>query len=104
MQKVLSVVVGAMVWLASSEASALLIEKQEQEWPDDPLDLTYFYPYPTTYRGADRGFAFEDDPLTAIVPEPATMQIIIRRVTVRRSMVLPRTNFVPEMYRSTEAI
>jgi hypothetical protein len=104
MQKVLSVLAGAVVLLATAEAWALLIEKSDPGWPDDPLELTYFYPYPTTYRGADRGFAFEDDPLTAIVPEPATMKIIIRRTTVRRTMVLPRMNFVQEMYRSTEAM
>ena len=98
-------VAGAMVWLASAPASALLIEKKpDSEWPKDPLDLTYFYPYPTTYRYVDEAFAFDDDPLNAIVPEPYRMRLKVRRVTVRRSMVTPRRNFIKEMYRSVDSI
>jgi hypothetical protein len=89
--------------LSSAEASALLIEKTEDP-RSDPLELTFFYPYPTSYASIDPGYAFDDDPMSALVDEPFTMPIVVERITVRRSMVQVRRSFVEEMYRSTDAI
>jgi hypothetical protein len=102
--KGIGVLFGAMMLLGSEPSWALLIDKSSSDWPNDPLELRYFYPYPTTYRGVDEGFAFDDDPLKAAVDQPYTMPVKVRRVTVRHSMVLPRRNFVKEMFRSAESI
>jgi hypothetical protein len=93
----------AVVLLSATKASALLIEKTADRH-DDPLELTYFYPYPTTYDFVDERFAFDDDPLEAFVQEPYFMPVVVRRHDVKRSMVEPRKSFVYEMVRSTDSI
>jgi len=97
--------VGAMaaacVLLVSANASALLLEKAGG---DDPFEFTHFFPYPTSYSYVDDDYAFDDDPLTAFINDPYFMPVVVQHVTVRRAMVRPRTTFVEEMYRSTEAI
>ena len=91
----------ALVLLISANACALLLEKAGN---GDPFEFTHFFPYPTSYNYVDDGYAFEDDPLNAFVNEPYFMPVVLQHVTVRRAMVRPRTTFVEEMYRSTDAI
>lgn len=85
--------------LTTADASALLLENSAAE-----EDLVFFYPYPTSFRDVDPGYAFDDDPLTAFVQEPYVMPIVVRHVPVRRVLVQPRTTFVYEMYRSTDVL
>jgi hypothetical protein len=92
---------GTVVLLATADASALLIEKVDDE---EGLDLTYYYPYPSSYTAVDERYAFDDDPLKAFVHEPYFMPVVVRRREVRRSMVEPRKTFVHEMVRSTDSI
>jgi hypothetical protein len=91
----------AGVLLVSADASALLMDKTGA---DDMFEFTHFYPYPTSYTYVDEDYAFDDDPLEAFINEPYFMPVVLKHVTVRRAMVSPRTTFVEEMYRSTEAI
>ena len=86
--------------LVTVDASALLLENAAEGGDD----LVFFYPYPTTFRYVDPGYAFDDDPLTAFVHEPYAMPIVVRHVPVRRVLVAPRTSFVHEMARSTEVL
>jgi hypothetical protein len=90
----------AMVaWLSAPDASALLLEKVSEE----PV-LTVFYPYPTAFFGIDAGYAFDDDPLSAIVLEPFSMPLKVQHVRNEQSMVEPRMSFVDEMVQSGDAI
>ena len=95
----------AAAWLAVSSATtpaaALLIEKAPAA---TSTKLTHFHPYRTSYRFVDPRYAFDDDPLTAFVHEPYFMPVVTRRVDVRRSMVVLRSSFVSEMFRSTNSI
>lgn len=86
--------------LVTSEASALLLENSAEGGDE----LVYFYPYPTSFRYVDPGYAFDDDPLTAFVHQPYAMPIVVRHVPVRRVLVQPRTSFVQQMTRSTEVL
>jgi hypothetical protein len=86
--------------LIAGDASALLLENNAENGDD----LVFFYPYPTSFRYIDPGYAFDDDPLTAFVHEPYAMPIVVRHAPVRRVLVQPRTSFVHEMYRSTEVL
>ncbi len=95
------IIAAGVVLLASAEASALLLDKAGS---GDAFELTYFYPYPTSYTYVDDDYAFDDDPLNAFIHEPYFMPVVLQHVTVRRGMVRPRATFVEEMYRSTEAI
>jgi hypothetical protein len=52
----------------------------------------------------DESYAFDDDPLTAFVTMPYFMPIVVERVVVRQTMVMPRTTFVEEMYDSTDVL
>jgi len=90
----------AATLLVSSPADALLVEKANAT--DAPSRFTYFYPYRTSYTDVSDNYAFDDDPLRALVHQPYTLPISIKRVTERRSMVAPRVSFVQEMYKSTE--
>ena len=92
-------VVSVCLW--APDASALLLENSAEGGGDE---LVYFYPYPTSYREIDPGYAFDDDPLTAFVHEPYVMPITVRHTPVRRLLVQPRMSFVSEMYRSTDVL
>ena len=83
--------------LATSEAFALLSQI-------DPGDLTYFYPYPSIYDDVDDGYAFDDDPLEAVVDAAHVMPLEIRHAPGRQPMVEPRRSFVEEMYRSASSL
>jgi len=63
----------------------------------DDVELTYFYPFTTSYRQVDPGYAFDADPLTAYVEEPYLMPLVVQHVPVRRSLVKPRISFVEEV-------
>ncbi len=99
---VLGTMVAAGLLLSPSTASALLLEKMD---PDDGLMVfTHHYPYPTSFSQIDERYAFDDDPLKALVHIPYFMPFVIDRVVVRRSMIMPRTSFVQEMYNSTNVL
>jgi len=92
-------------WQATDHGKRHIVaELVEKDLGSDPVEFTHFYPYQTSYTQVDERYAFDDDPLTAFVHEPYTMQIEVVRVTVRRSMVRPRTQFVDEMYRSADRL
>lgn len=98
----LSALVAGALLLSSSTASALLLEKMD---PDDGLMVfTHHYPYPTSFSQIDERYAFDDDPLSAFIEMPYFMPIVVERVVVRQSMVMPRTTFVEEMYESTDVL
>ncbi len=91
----------AAMILATSTASALLIDNAPA--PDGPVQFTYHFPYVTSYTHVEPRYAFDDDPLTAFRHVPYIMPIRVRPISERRSMVVPRMSFLPEMYKSTEA-
>ena len=90
------------ILLVSAQASALLLEKAGGD--GGLSEFTHYYPYPTSYTYVDDNYAFDDDPLMAVIKEPYFMPVVVQHVTVRRAMVRPRTTFVEKMYQSTEAI
>ncbi|MCA9623960.1 MAG: hypothetical protein KC731_33285 [Myxococcales bacterium] len=102
------------LFLATNEASALLVDfvgpmdvaATAEAGPGDgstarKVEMTFHYPYPTTVTYVDPGYAFDDDPLTAFPSPPFEVPVRVRRVTVRRVMIAPRTSFVSEMFEST---
>lgn len=103
--RLLTVASFAAVVFSSADAAAL-------QWKVDlhgEVDLaaggmTVFYPYPTSYRQVSKRYAFDDDPLSAFSQQPYEWIIELKHVSVRRSMAIPRTSFVPEMYKSTEGL
>lgn len=70
----------------------------------DDVELTYFYPYTTSYRQVDPGYAFSPDPLRAFVREPYALPIVVPHVEVRRSLVKPRLSFVDEVARTGDVL
>jgi hypothetical protein len=50
------------------------------------------------------GYKFDDDLVGAGVTGPNSALIKIRQGVVRRTLIRPRTNFVPEMLKSIELI
>jgi hypothetical protein len=48
------------------------------------------------------GYDFEDDPLNANAFGPNDATIRVRQGPVRRTLIRPRTSFVPEMFKSVE--
>ncbi len=95
---VVAAAVAMAAWLTAPSASALLLEKM-----DEPV-YTIFYPYPTSFTGVDPGYAFDDDPLSAILLEPYSMPLELYQVPSQQSLVEPRTTFVQEMVQSGDAI
>ncbi|MBI4701499.1 MAG: hypothetical protein HY744_10125 [Deltaproteobacteria bacterium] len=55
-------------------------------------------------KDAGYGYEFADDPLTAGGFGPNTATIRVRPGPVRRTLIRPRTSFVPEMLKSVENI
>ncbi len=55
-------------------------------------------------KGKDEGYGYEfaDDPLTAGGFGPTDATIRVRPGPVRRTLIRPRTSFVPEMLKSVE--
>jgi hypothetical protein len=78
-----AVAVGITVGLASSAAFAQASTK------DDKKDGSY-------------GYEFSDDPLSAgaLGPQEASIKVLPR--PIRQTLITPRTNFIPEMYKSVE--
>ena len=52
--------------------------------------------------GDGYGYEFADDPLTAGGFGPNDATIRVRPVPIRRTLIRPRTSFVPEMLKSVE--
>ena len=52
----------------------------------------------------DYGYDFKDDLLAAGFTGPAGGKITVRSGPVRRMLIRPRTNFVPEMLKSVELL
>ena len=52
--------------------------------------------------GDGYGYEFEDDPLSANAFGPNDATIRVRQGPVRRTLIRPRTSFVPEMLKSVE--
>ncbi len=52
--------------------------------------------------GEGYGYEFEDDPLNANAFGPNDATIRVRKGPVRRTLIRPRTSFVPEMLKSVE--
>jgi hypothetical protein len=50
------------------------------------------------------GYKFDDDSLLGGVGGPAGAHIKIRQSVVRRTLIRPRTNFVPELMKSVEKL
>jgi hypothetical protein len=96
-----AILAASAIVAASGDASALLIEKA---LPDDDAPFVAYYPYPTIFTFVDRGYAFDDDPLTAFVRHAYIMPIVVKHTPARQSMVQPRTSFVEEMLWSADAI
>ncbi len=90
--------VAAAAWLSAPDASALLLEKM-----DEPV-YSIFYPYPTSFTGADPGYAFDDDPMNAILYEPYSMPLEVFHEQTQPSLVEPRMTFVDEMVQSGDAM
>lgn len=55
-------------------------------------------------EGQGYGYEFADDPLSAGGFGPADATIRVRPGPVRRTLIRPRTSFVPEMYKSVEQL
>lgn len=54
--------------------------------------------------GEGYGYEFADDPLSAGGFGPTDATIRVRPGPVRRTLIRPRTSFVPEMYKSVEQL
>ncbi len=104
--KLMATALASCVMLCAADAAALrwqvALHADEASSPSD--DIRYYYPFRTSYRQVDERYAFDDDPLSAFSNEPYEWHIELRRTEVRRGMVNPRTSFVPEMFKSTEAL
>jgi len=70
----------------------------------DGVVFVYFYPYRSVFLDPDPGYAFDDDPLTAFTYDPYEMPMVVKRPHTSRGLVAPRTSFVTEMSRSTDAL
>ena len=58
----------------------------------------------TTEEGDDYGYKFDDDVLGAGVMGAQNGMIKVRQGMVRRTLIRPRTHFVPELLKSIELI
>lgn len=58
----------------------------------------------TTEAGNDYGYKFEDDLLSGGVMGAESGMIKVRQGVVRRTLIRPRTHFVPELLKSIEQI
>lgn len=58
----------------------------------------------TTEEGDNYGYKFEDDLLGAGVMGAQNGMIKVRQGIVRRTLIRPRTHFVPELLKSIELI
>jgi hypothetical protein len=79
-------VAGAGIFLASSAAFAQDAKSSDSE------------------SGDGYGYEFSDDPLSAGGFGPNDATIRVRPGPVRRTLIRPRTSFVPEMLKSVENI
>lgn len=82
LRSALTLVAGSLVFFAASSAFA-----QEAQDTDEGY-----------------GYEFADDPLTAGGFGPNDATIRVRPGPVRRTLIRPRTSFVPEMLKSVENI
>jgi hypothetical protein len=87
-RKSLGILIGAGVLLLSSQALAGVARSVEA----------------TGGGGKDEGYGYEfgDDPLSAGGFGPNDATIKVRPGPVRRTLIRPRTSFVPEMLKSVE--
>ncbi len=83
-RKVAGIAAGALVFLASSMAFAQAAKSTDSE------------------DGDGYGYEFADDPLTAGGFGPNDATIRVRPGPIRRTLIRPRTSFVPEMLKSVE--
>lgn len=93
----------AALGTAALPAHALLIDQGPAPGPLG-VELTHHYPYPSTLTYIDEGYAFDDDPLTALVRRPYFMPVVLPAPVVRESLVQPRLTFVAEMVHSADGM
>ncbi len=55
-------------------------------------------------QGDDYGYEFKDDLLSAGMMGAQTAMIKVRQGAVRRTLIRPRTHFIPELFKSVEQI
>ena len=86
-RKTLGIVIGVGIFFAASSAYAAAARAVEGSG-----------------KGAEEGYGYEfgDDPLSAGGFGPNDATIKVRPGPVRRTLIRPRTSFVPEMLKSVE--
>jgi hypothetical protein len=85
--------------LATAAAAALLLSVTNAF-----ADTEGFCPADDPECQKSYGYKFKDDPLSALGYGAGGAVLKVRAGPVRRTLIRPRTNFVPEMLKSVEVI